>query len=143
MNSHLRINYPAIIVCFFLLTALGFLWYGPLFGEPWMAMVGLDPATVEANPPGAGLWITNIVATIIPLVMLAWILNRMEVRTGLLGALIGFLIAFSFIFLTNLTGDLFAGNPYGLPWITGGYYMVALTLAGFILGAWKRKKPAA
>ena len=63
----LKINHAAVWVCFILLHILGFVWYGPLFSEPWMEMVGLDLATVEANPPSAGAWITNSIATITPL----------------------------------------------------------------------------
>jgi len=39
-----------------------------------------------------------------------------------------------------MTGDLFAGNPYALSWITGGYDMAAMTLAGLVLGAWTKRK---
>jgi hypothetical protein len=140
MSTNLRINHLAILVCFILLTGLGFLWYGPLFGDPWMEMVGLDAAQVEANPPGAGIWISNIIATILPLYVLAWLLIRMGVNTGIQGGGIGLLISFSFVFLSKMTGDLFAQNPYALSWITGGYDMASMTLAGFILGAWSKQE---
>ena len=105
-----------------------------------MTMVGLNRATIEANPPGAGIWISNIVATIVPLYTLAWLLKKLGVDSGLRGAGIGLLIAFSFIYLSILTGNLFAQRPYALTWITGGYSMTALTIAGFLLGSWTRKK---
>ena len=141
MKTSLKINHLAIVVCVIVLFALGFLWYGPLFGEPWMAMVGLDMAKIEANPPGTAIWITNLISTVVPLYVLAWLLTRLEVTTGLKGAGIGLLISFSFVFLSKMTGDLFAQFPYALSWITGGYDMVALTISGFILGAWTKKAP--
>ncbi len=135
-----NINHAAVWVCFILLSGLGFLWFGPyLFGDTWMAMVGLDMAEVEANPPGASIWISNIIATIIPLYVLAWLWIKLNVESGLEGAWIALMIAFSFVFLSKLTGDMFAGNPYGLAWITGGYDMVSLALSGFILGTWRKK----
>ncbi len=140
MNTNLRFNHLAIFVCFLLLSGLGFLWYGPLFADPWMEMVGLDRATVEANPPSASIWITNVIATFAPLYVLAWLFIKMGVNSGIRGAGIGLLISFSFIFLSKMTGDLFAQNPYALSWITGGYDMVALTVSGFILGAWTKTK---
>ena len=136
--QELKINHLAVLVCFVVLTALGFLWYGPLFGETWMDMVGLDMATVEANPPGASTWIANIVATLIPLYFLAWLFTKLNVRTAMNGALIGFLIGFCFILLSDMTSNLFAQRPYGLSWITGGYSVVSLAIAGAILGAWKK-----
>ena len=69
-----KVNHYAVWVCVVLLFGLGFLWYGPLLGEQWMGMVGLDMATVEANPPVTGVWITNFVATVLPLYVLAWLL---------------------------------------------------------------------
>lgn len=134
----LKINHLAVWTSFVLLTILGFLWYGPIFGEPWMRHVGLDPSMVEENPPGAAIWITNAVATIIPLYTLAWLFVRLRIENALQGAMIGLLIAFSFVFLSNMTGDMFAQRPYGLTWITGGYTMVALALAGTVMGAWRK-----
>lgn len=136
----LKINHLAVWAGVVLLTVLGFLWYGPLFGDAWMGHVGLDRATVEANPPTAGLWITNTIATIIPLYTLAWLYSRLKVRSAIEGGLIGLLIGFSFVFLSNMTGDMFAQRPYGLSWITGGYSMVALALAGSILGGWTKER---
>jgi hypothetical protein len=130
----------AIVVCFILSFALGFLWYGPMmFLEPWMSMVGLDMATYEANSPGIGAWITNIIASIVPLYVLAWLFTKLNVRSGLRGAGIGLLIVFSFDFLARMTSDMFAQAPYELVWITGGFDMVLLTISGFILGAWRKE----
>ena len=138
--KELKINHLAVWVSVVLLFVLGFVWYGPLFGEKWMAMVGLDPATVEASPPGAGVWITNLIATAVPLYVLAWLFTKMNVGTALQGAAIGLLIGFSFIFLSDMTGDMFAQNPYGLSWITGGFSMLSLAIGGLVLGAWKKYK---
>ena len=104
--------------------------------ELTMGMVGLDQATIEANPPGAGVWITNIISSVIPLYVLAWLFTKLDVRSGFKGACVGLLIAFSFDFLARMTSNMFAQAPYELAWITGGFDMVLLTISGFILGAW-------
>ncbi len=77
----LKINHAAVWVCVVLSFVLGFLWYGPLFGDPWMEMVGLDQATIEANPPGAGIWITNLISSVLPLYVLAWLLVKLNVTS--------------------------------------------------------------
>ncbi|NJN41516.1 MAG: DUF1761 domain-containing protein [Flammeovirgaceae bacterium] len=138
MNK-VKFNHLAILVCFILLTGLGLAWYGYLFMEPWMELVGLDMATAEANPPTAGVWITNTIATIVPLYALAWIFGKMNVNSGMQGAAIGFVITISFHHLSVMTGNMFAMIPYALTWITGGFDLVAMTLSGFILGAWRKK----
>ena len=105
-----------------------------------MAMVNLDMATIEANPPGAGVWITNVVTAVACMYLLAWLFTKLQVESAVQGALYGFLIAFVFITLNRMTNDMFAKNPYGLSWIVGGYSMATLTLGGLILGAWRKYK---
>lgn len=78
MND-LKINHFAVWVGIILQFFLGFLWYGPFFGEPWMAMVGLDMDTIMADPAGAGDWITNIIASVAGVYLLAIIFVRMNV----------------------------------------------------------------
>ena len=118
MNNS-KINHAAVWVTVVLLIGFGFLWYGPLFGDKWMALVGLNPAEVEANPPGAGVWITNLVATAIPMYLLAWLFGKLDIDSAMSGAKIGLMISFSFVFLSKMTGDMFAQNPYELSWIQG------------------------
>lgn len=138
MNT-LKINHLAVIVCVIVLHVLGFLWFGPLFGETWMRMVELDPETMQAGSGEAGIWIANFVAIVAPLYFLAWLFTKLEVTSGMRGAVIAFLISFCFHHLAVMSGNMFAGQPYGLAWIVGGYWLVALALSGFILGVWTKK----
>lgn len=137
--NNLKINHLAVLVCVVLMHVLGFLWYGPLFQEQWMAYVGFDMAKAEANPPGAGLWIMNFVAIVAPVYALAWLFTKLDVSSGVRGAGIGVLISFAFHHLSTMSGNMFAAMPYGLAWITGGYQLVAMAISGFVLGAWTKK----
>jgi hypothetical protein len=139
--NNLKINHLAVWICIVLMHAFGFLWYGPLFGEKWMVLVGMDQETMQQESMSAGIWILNSVAIIAPIYLLAWLLARMNITSGLQGALITFLITFSFHHLPLMNANMFAGQPYGLAWITGGYSLTWLTVSGFILGAWTKRKP--
>jgi hypothetical protein len=136
--EQLKINHAAVWVSVLLMFGLGFLWFGPLFGDKWMDLVGLDMAAIEANPAGAGIWISNTIATIIGMYTLAWLFMRMNVSSAGEGALIGLLIGFSFVFLSHMIGGFFAQTPYALAWINGGHDMAALTIAGAVLGGWRK-----
>ncbi len=136
--KQLKINHIAVWANIVLLHVLGFLWYGPLFGDSWMEMVGITMEDAEAGSAAAGLWITNFIATVIPMYVLAWLFTKLNVDNPVKGLLTGLLIAFSFNFLSTMTGDMFAQNPYALSWITGGFELVAFSIAGFILGAWRK-----
>ena len=139
--KELKINHLAVLVAVVLQFVLGFLWYGNvLFGEAWMGMVGLDLATIEADPPGAEEWITNIVSAVISMYVLAWLFTRINVTSWLQGLLIGLLIGFAFVLLSIMTSGMFAKDPYGLAWITGGFTTAGFAIGGAILGAWKKYK---
>jgi hypothetical protein len=102
-------------------------------------MVNIDMASMQQNGPGPAIWVLNFVAAVAPVYMLAWLLTKLNVTSGVQGAIIGFLISFSFSHLTIMNSNMFAREPYGLAWITGGYSLVAMALSGFILGAWTKK----
>jgi hypothetical protein len=138
MNS-LKINYLAVLVSIVWLFVLGFLWYGPLFGEPWMKMVGLTMAEVEANPPGASIWIANIIGSGIPVLVLAYFFTKLDVRSAMTGLLYGFLIGFCFNLMPSIVNGLFAKDPYALSWVTGGFQIVGWSVTGVILGAWTKE----
>jgi hypothetical protein len=136
--KELKINHLAVLAGFVVQFVLGFLWYGPFFGAPWMDMVGLDMVTIEANPPGAGVWITNVVASGAAMYLLAWIFVKMNVNTLLKGLFWGALLGFVFVLLDSMRTGMYNGDPYGLAWITGGFSMTGLALGGLILGGWKK-----
>ncbi len=136
----LKINHLAVLVAIILQFALGFLWYGPLFSEPWMEMVELDLATIEANPAGIGVWFTNIFSAVLSMYVLAWLFVQMNVNTLAKGAGYGFLIGFAFVYMSVKTSGMFAMEPYWLAWITGGFTTVGLTIGGAVLGGWTKKR---
>ena len=138
---NLKINHLAVIVCIVLVHALGFLWYGVLFAEPWMRMVGIDPASPPKDPGGA-IWVLNAVAIIAPIYLLAWLFTKLNVTSAVRGAVLGFLITFCFHHLSTMNANMFAGEPYGLAWIQGGYMMTGMTLSGLILGVWTKRENA-
>jgi hypothetical protein len=86
----------------------------------------------------AGLWISNLVASVAAVYVLAWLFTQLKITSGARGAIVAFLITFCIFHLSEMRGNMFAGFPYGLAWITGGFNVVGNTLSGFILGAWTK-----
>jgi len=138
--KELKINHYAVWVAIALQFVIGFLWYGPLFGNAWMNATGLDMATIKADPAGAEEWITNIISAIISMYALALLFKKLKVESWLTGAWYGFLIGFSFVLLSTMTSNMFGKMPYGLAWITAGFTTVGLMVGGVLLGAWKAYK---
>ena len=138
MNKQ-KINHLAVLVCVVLLHVIGFLWYGPIFGEQWMALVNYDVSAAQSDSGDAGIWIANFVASVAPMYALAWLFTQMNVVTGSRGALVAFVVTFCIHHLPTMSGNMFSQLPYGLAWITGGYALVAYTISGVILGSWTKQ----
>jgi len=138
--STLRINHLAVWLCIILMHVFGFLWYGPLFGEKWMAFVNIDQESMQNDSMNPMIWVLNSIAIIAPMYALAWLLARMDIRSGVMGAVIAFVVVFCFHHLPLMNANMFAGVPNGLAWITGGYSLTWLTISGFILGTWTKQR---
>ena len=138
--KELRINHLAVLTAIIMQFVLGFLWYGPLFGEAWMNMVGLDMESIMADPAGAEEWITNIFSALVSMYVLAWLFTKLKVDTLLKGVYYGFIIGVSFVLLSTMTSNMFAKEAYGLAWITAGFTTFGLMLGGAILGIWRKYK---
>ena len=135
----LKINHLTVWVCIILMHGFGFLWYGPFFGERWLALIEMNQATMQADSMDPGIWIMKSVAIIASIYLIAWLFTKMDVRTGIQGAVIAFLVTFCIHHLPLMTSNMFAGEPYGLAWITGGFSLTWLTISGFILGTWVKR----
>lgn len=134
-----KINHLAVWVSIIVAHALGFLWYGLLFNEPWMRLTGITAEKAAVNSPGAAIWILNAVAIISPIYLIAWLFSKLNISDGLRGSLIAFLIAFTFHHLPLMNSNMFAQQPYALAWIDGGYVVAYSTIAGFILAVWTKR----
>ena len=72
-----QVNLLAVLVGAVITMVLGFLWYGPLFGQMWMRMVGRSAEEIEAAPT---LYIYSFVSALITAYVLAAIVARSEER---------------------------------------------------------------
>src|SRR5947207_3505777 len=91
-----QINYMAVVAAAVVNMVLGFLWYGPLFGKPWMKMMNFTEEHMKAAQ-AKGMGKSYVVMTIGALLM-SWILAHAIVfATGFLaisGAMAGIWIGF-------------------------------------------------
>src|SRR4030066_289183 len=62
------INWLAVIVGARPTNALGFLWYGPLFGKPWTAALGKRPEDVQGSPM---MYVVTVVTSLLTMIALA------------------------------------------------------------------------
>ena len=116
--------------------AVGGLWYGPLFGDPWMRSLGMDPEVARKAPKKGMRQLFTIVF------LLQWVMAfclamffGTEITTAT-GAMYGFLTGFAWVAFAMTVNALFEQKPWSYIVINGAYWTVTFTLMGAILGTW-------
>src|SRR5882724_2355072 len=130
-----QLNYLAILVSAVSTFLIGGLWYSPaVFGKAWMRENGF---TEESLKGGNMLKIFGVsfLLAIISAVNLAMFMGPESNPT--MGALWGFLAGAGWVATFVGTHYLFERKSFKLFLINAGYSIVALTIMGAIIAAWK------
>ena len=144
------INYLAVFVSAVASMVLGGLWYGPLFGKKWIALMGWSEqqlnqmkakgGMMEANGGMAKSYSIMFVGSLV----MAWVLahamvfastylHAEGVSSGLMG---GFFNWLGFIAPVTLGSVLWEGKSWKLWCLNNSYYLVSLMAMGVILSLW-------
>ncbi len=136
------INYLAVLVSTVAAMVVGFLWYGPLFGKPWMELSVFTQEKMEAaKAKGMGKsYFLMIIGALVMSYVLAHALifasAYLHVEGIVAGLTAGFWNWLGFIAPVTLGTVIWEGKPWKLWFINAGYYLVALLVMGVILAVW-------
>ena len=129
------INWLAVLVAGISAFVIGGVWYSPaLFGRAWMSENHLTTEDVQKGNK-AKIFGWTLVLSLIMAANLAMFLNTPDVDLSM-GILYGFLTGI-WIFCGIAIVGLFELKSARYIFINGGYMLIALSLMGAILGAWK------
>ena len=146
MHPEIHINYLAILAAMVAYIVLGFLWYGPIFGNAWKNEMRF-PDNFKPQPQAmARAIILMIVGCFLTTYVLAhsvqvWRPSVWKVGPDASNATYGFFAGF-FTWIGFYVPVLFGSvswenKSWKLFWINAGYYFVALQLTGMILAYWR------
>jgi len=136
------INYWAVLVAAVVNMVVGFLWYGPIFGKMWIAMMGWSSTDVargeekmkkEMNKSYALAFLSSLVMAYV-LAYFVFIYGAVSVG----GALeLAFWIWLGFMATISLSGYIWEGKPFKLFVLNAGEQLVALALMALVLVLWQ------
>jgi hypothetical protein len=139
-----EINYLAVLVCGIVALALGYAWYGPLFGKQWMALSGMSmpqSMTPEMKKSMSKSYAITFVGALVMAYVLAHslafgnaALDMSGIAAGLQGAFWNWL---GFVAPAMIGMVLWEGKPWKYYFITAGYYLASLLIMGVILSVWQ------
>lgn len=146
------INYIAVFGAAVASMALGALWYGPLFGKPWVALMGWTPEEIEtAKARGKRSYVLAALGSLIMAYVLAHSLvfasSYLMLDTSYVngsrtsaainaGLMVGFWNWLGFIAPVTLGTVLWEGKSRKLWLLNNAYHLLSLLVMGVILALW-------
>ncbi|GAB2725681.1 DUF1761 domain-containing protein [Arthrobacter bambusae] len=136
LSSLQHLNWLAILLAFVSSMVIGFVWYMPaVLGRRWMQAIGKTEEDLKKIDGGPGIWIPMMVAAALTSILLAVLIGRLGVHGSLAGGYFALVIAVVFRVGAHVIHNGFAGRPSAVTLIDSGHDIVAMTVAGSIIGA--------
>ena len=141
------VNLPAVLVAGLIPLIVGALWYGPLFGKRWLAMMEMSAEEIQEgfNPVkthGVGLLLSLLTAYILAQ-LIAGIapadLSSMEGGGGsaMVGVHVGLMALVAFVLPSAHQSVAFEQRKAGLAWLNVAYNGVALVGQAVLIALWR------
>ena len=136
---YIQVNYLAVVLAAIANMAVGFLWFGPIFGKAWIAMMGWTPQEMgEAQKKGMT---KSYIIAFVGSLLTAWVLAELIVLVnsylGLTGMMAGLKASFlgwiGFTVPVLLSSVVWEGKSWKLWSLNVGYYLVAFIVMGAII----------
>ncbi len=127
------LNWWAVAAATVAAFALGWLWYGPLFGQAWLKALGKTADELEPSPQP---FIITFFTTLLTCIVLAGLMNSLGMMNLSGGLMLGAITGIGFIATSAASDSAFCG--WGLPLflMQAGYRVIYNLLMGAILGVW-------
>ncbi len=134
------INYFAVVTATLACQAIGFAWYGPIFGKIWMKLSGISEKQVtEHKKKGKSMAPTFAISVFGSFVMafvLAHFVDYVEATTIVGAVQLAFWLWLGFIAIVLLGSVLWEGKSWKLFGLNSAYYLVVLSVMASILAVW-------
>jgi hypothetical protein len=139
----MKINWLSIISAVVASMAIGFLWYGALFQNQWMAGNGITVEGEKMFKNGTEIHSTyspmifNSLAMIVYSLFMNWLIGKTRDNTWMKGGTLGFVLGL-ILLIGVFINNMFAMSPTSLSMVDGSYALVLWTVIGAIIGGMKK-----
>jgi hypothetical protein len=137
------INYLAVLVAAVASMVIGSLWYGPIFGKKWIALMGWTEEQMNsAKAKGMGksyalMFVGSLLMAYVLAHSVIYAAYYMRVSGFSAGLMVGFWNWLGFVVPVSLGSVLWEGKSWKLWFLNVGYYLVTLMVMGAILAVWR------
>lgn len=130
-----QVNLLAVLVAGIVPMIIGAIWYGPLFGKRWMALM---ETTEEELREGFNPLKTHGLGFLLSLVT-AYVLAQLLAESAggaMVGVHVGLLALIAFVLPVSHQSVAYEGRKAGLAWLNILYNGVALVAQGIVIASW-------
>jgi len=127
------INWIAVVVGVVVSNALGFLWYGPLFGERWMRMIGKTQDEIEASPT---MYLVTGISSLITMIVLALAIDAFGAGSFVEGLIIGAVVNIGISATSTFVYTSFEGPPVNVWGLFAIYQLLVFAVMGGVFAVW-------
>jgi hypothetical protein len=134
------VNHLAVVVAVILHQVLGYLWYGVLFLDPWLAGLSKSASGFDQSEPCP--YILDIVGWSVASYVMAWLVRKTGADSPAKGAVLGAVLGLGLAVPALVPHYAFAGLKPIVMVIDAANVLVACVVTGTILAAWQKPAPA-
>lgn len=133
MISFANVNWLAVIAGVIGSNVLGFLWYGPLFGEMWMRMIGKTRDEIQAS---SSMYVVTVVTSAIAMTVLAVFVGAVGASSFLDGLVAGVVAWIGLGATATFLYTTFEGPPVNVWFLNAVYNLIVWAVMGGIFAVW-------
>jgi hypothetical protein len=135
----MKINYPAVLVAAVVHFIIGGLWYGLIFANTFVEIVGRAQLEQMAAQSHWSQYIVAFVTSLVLVYILAHFIQYTGAKTVAGGMQTAFWLWLGFVVTTQLPTVIFEQRKLGLYFLSIGYQLVACLICGVILTVWRTR----
>lgn len=138
----MKINYPAVLVAAIVHFIIGGIWYGVIFGNKFIQLIGWTPEKLQqvANQSHVKEYIFAFLSSLVLVYILAHFVQYTKAKGAADGIQTAFWLWLGFVVTTQLATVVFEERNLGLYLLNVSYQFVACLVAGAILALWKPRE---
>jgi len=135
--DNLIINYWSVLIAAIASFAIGGIWYGPLFGKKWMALMGIskhDMKSMRLSPTQA--MTLGFLFTLLQSYVVVHVVASLEVSGAGASWLLAFWVWLGIMVPITIGSFLWENKPFKLFVLNAAHQLISLFVMVLILASW-------
>ena len=130
------VNWLAVLVAGILPMVVGFLWYGPVFGKQWLALMETTTEEIQKDFNPLKTHGASFVLSLVTAYALAQLLATMGGSGAMAGVHVGLLVTVGFVLNVGYQGVAYEQRKPGIFGLGMGFNAVSLIGQAVVLAVW-------